>query len=78
MFTLIAHPHFFMEINDKLRTLTKIFHSYTVKPVYNDHPKIVAVVDRWSLFRVIYVMKTVIECPNGGRYRQVVAIWRWS
>ncbi len=23
----------------------------TVKPVYNDHPKIVAVVDRWSLFR---------------------------
>ena len=28
-------------------------HQYTVKPVYNDpwDPKIVTVVDRWSLFR---------------------------
>ena len=31
----------------------------TVKPVYNDHPwdpKIVAVVDRWSLFRGSFVL----------------------
>ena len=31
----------------------------TVKPVYNDHPwdpKMVAVVDRWSLFRGTFVL----------------------
>ena len=29
----------------------KLCFQNTVKPVYNDHPKFVAVVDRWSLFR---------------------------
>jgi hypothetical protein len=35
-------------------TICNLHKKYTVKPVYNDHPwdsKIVAVVDRWSLFR---------------------------
>jgi hypothetical protein len=34
--------------------MTSSLHQGTVKPVYNDHPwdpEIVAVVDRWSLFR---------------------------
>jgi hypothetical protein len=56
--------------------------SETVIPVYNDHPrdpKFVAVVDRWLLFRgsfMLYKMKTGPQ--NGGRYRQVVVIRRWS
>ena len=56
--------------------------SYTVKPVYNDYPwnpKIVAVVERWSLFRGSFLLSKLKMWPqNGGRYRQVVAIWRWS
>ncbi len=47
--------------------------THTVKPVYNDHPKIVAVVDRWLLFR--------------GHFRSIILNWdfksvdvvdRWS
>jgi hypothetical protein len=41
-----------------------LFIMATVKSVYNDHPgvtKTVAVVDRWSLLRVFYVIKA----PNG-------------
>ncbi len=44
-------PHF-VESKPYKQTMTTI--SYTVKPVYNDHPwdpKIVAVVDTWLLFR---------------------------
>ena len=39
----------------------------TVKPVYNDHPwdpKIVAVVDRWSLFRVRFML--YVKAQNGA------------
>ena len=52
---------------------------YAVKLVYNDHPrnpKIVVVVDRWSLFRGTFKFK--MGHQNGGRYRQVVAIQSWS
>ncbi len=55
---------------------------YTVKPVYNDHPrdpKFVAVVDRWSLFRGRFMLWSLkLGLQNGGRCRQVVAIRRWS
>jgi hypothetical protein len=54
------------------------FIEYTVKPVYNDHPwdpKIEAFVGRWSLFRG-HLPK--LGPQNGGRYRQLVAIRRWS
>ena len=50
--------------------------TYTVKPVYNDHPwdpKIVAVVDRWSLFRGHLSNKKFKLGPlNGGRCRLVL------
>ena len=65
------------------KTLNNNRKNSTVKPVYNDHhwdPKIVAVVDRWSLFRDHLCNKSsewgLIN--GGGRYRQVVAIRRWS
>ncbi len=48
----------------------------TVKPVYDDQPrdsKIVAVVDRWSLFRGHLCNKSS-ECD----YKMVVDIRRWS
>jgi hypothetical protein len=50
---------FWIKTSDsKFRNLKKLFkhNAYTVKPVYNDHPrdtKLVAVVDKWSLFRGI-------------------------
>jgi len=37
----------------------QLIFEYTVKPVYNDHPretKFVAVVDRWSLFRGSFIL----------------------
>ena len=44
--------------------------------MYNDHPrdpKIVAVVDRWSLFRGSFMLYTLILGPkNRDRYLQVV------
>ncbi len=49
---------------------------YAVKPVYNGHPrdlKIVAVVDRWSLFRGTFMLltrKTVTQ--NSGCYSEVI------
>ena len=49
-----------------------------VKPMYNDHPldpKIVTVVDSWSLFRDQLYTKPSI---NGDDYRQVVAMPRWT
>jgi len=70
-----------------------MMHKYTVKPVYNDHPwdpKIVAVVDSWSLFRGHLCCKSLIwdlkmevvidmwSLLGGGRYWEVVAIGRWS
>ncbi len=48
-----------------------------VKPVYNHKPgdpKIVAVFDRWSLFRG----QLKLYLGNGGRYGQVVTIRSWS
>jgi hypothetical protein len=39
----------------------------TVKPVFNDHPwdpKILAVVDRWSLLEVIYITKAEIDASK--------------
>jgi len=48
----------------------------TVKPVYNDHPrdpKIVAVVDRWSLFRGHLCSKSL-----KWDLKIVVVIDRWS
>ncbi len=49
---------------------------YTVKPVYNDHPrdpKIVAVVDRWSLFRGHLCYKT-----SNWDLKIVAVVDRWS
>ena len=48
----------------------------TVKPVYNDHPwdpKIVAVIDRWSLFRGRL-------CSKSSKWdlQMVVVIYKWS
>ncbi len=54
----------------------------TVKPVCNDHPcdlKLVAVVDRWSLFKgssMLYKFK--MGPQKHGRCRQVAAIQRCS
>ena len=71
----------FMFENDFLKK-TYIRIENTVKHVYNDHPwdpKFVAVVDRWSLFRGTFMLQKFKMGPqNGGRYRQVVAIRRWS
>ena len=54
----------------------------TVNPGYNDHPwdpKIVVVVDRWSLLRGHLCYKSSNKgSQNGSRYRQLVAVWRWS
>ncbi len=53
-----------------------IFISYTVKPVYNDHPwdpKVVAVVGRWSLFRGHLCCKSPI-----WDLKMVVVVDRWS
>ena len=51
---------------------------YTVKPVYNEHPrepKFVAVFDWWLLFRGSFVLLKVKMGPqNGGRCRQVFVI----
>ena len=48
----------------------------TVKPVYNDHPrdpKVVTVVDRWSLFRGSFMLWKLKMVPqSGGRYSEVV------
>ena len=44
----------------------------TVKPVYND-PKIVAVVDRWSLFRGYLCKKNSKWDPKMG-----IVVARWS
>ncbi len=42
-------------------------------------PKIVADIDIWLLFRGHLCKKKFQNGPqNGGRYKQVVAIWRWS
>ncbi len=44
----------------------------TVKQLYNDYPrdpKLVAVVDRWSFFKGIFMLRRL---QNGGRCRQVV------
>jgi hypothetical protein len=53
----------------------------TANFVYNDHPrnpKIVSVVDRWSLFRGSFMLqKLKAGLHHIGRYRQVVAIRRW-
>jgi len=50
--------------------------------VYNDHPrnpKFVAVVGRWSLFRGNFILWNLkLGLKNGGRYRQVVVVRRWS
>ena len=50
--------------------------------MYNDHPwdpKIVAVIDRWSLFRGHFWYESSNgTTQNGGRCWQVVAIRRWS
>jgi hypothetical protein len=55
----------------------------TVKLVYNDHSrdtKFVAVVDRWSLFKISFMLLQGLKLgiQNSGRWRQVVAIRRWS
>ena len=54
----------------------------TVIPGYNVHPrdpKIVAVVDRWSLFRGRFMLLKLKMGPqNSGCCRQVAAIRRWS
>ncbi len=54
----------------------------TVKLVYNDHPRdpeLVAVVVRWPLFRGNFMLQYLkMGLQNGGRYRQVVVIRRWS
>jgi len=55
--------------------------TYTVKPVYNDHPrdpKKVTVLDRWSLFSGHLCYIVVIYVIDSGRCWQVVAIRRWS
>ncbi len=65
--------HFFSKFSE---TECNKKNAYTVKLVYNDHPwdpKIVAVVDGWSLF-----IGTKWPPQNGCRYMQVVAIHRWS
>ncbi len=52
----------------------------TVKPVYKDHPwnpKIVAVVDWWSLFKGHLCSKSSKWDLKMGRYWQVVAIRMW-
>ncbi len=49
---------------------------YTVKPVYNDHPwdsKIVAVADRWSLFKDHFSNKY-----SNLDFKMVVVVDRWS
>ncbi len=50
--------------------------------MYNDHPrdpKLVAVVDRWSLFRGSFILWKLKSGPrNSGRCRQAVVIRRWS
>ena len=54
----------------------------TVKPVYKDHsrdPKIVAVDDRWSLFRGSFIIKKLEKGPQkSGRCWRMVTIRRWS
>jgi hypothetical protein len=55
---------------------------YTVNLVYNAQPwdpKIVAVVDSWSLFSGnLFIKKFQMGPQNSGRYRHVVAIRKWS
>ena len=54
----------------------------TVKPLYNDHPqspKIVAVVDGWSLFKdYLCYKRSNWDLDVVVIVGQVVAIWRWS
>jgi len=60
-------------INEKINDASN---TSTVKPVYNDHPwdpKLVAVVDRGSLFRGYLSSKTPI-----WDIKMVVVIDRWS
>ncbi len=63
-----------------------LFELSTVKPVYNDHPKIVAVVERCGrCSEVIYEINQHEGPQNGGRYRHSIrcysilfeAIRRW-
>ncbi len=59
--------------NQSKNTLKKL---YTVKPVYNDHPwdpKILAVVDRWSLFRGHLCYKR-----SNMDLKTVAVVDRWS
>ncbi len=57
--------------------------AFKVKPVFNDHPwdsKIVAIVDRWSLFKGHFKNKYSnwdFKMLVAGRCRQMVAIQRW-
>jgi hypothetical protein len=56
---------------------------YTFKPMYNDHPrdpKIVAVVEKWSLFRCHLCNKSSKWDHKMAvrRYGLVVVIRRWS
>jgi hypothetical protein len=58
----------------------------TVKPVYNDHPrdpKIVAVVDRWSLFRGQLLnkspnwnLKIVVVSKGKGAMKEKKVEWK--
>jgi hypothetical protein len=63
------------------RNLINNYNYCTVKLVYNDQPwdpKVVAVVDRWSLFKGFFVLlKLKTGTHHISYYRQVVAIQRW-
>ncbi len=71
-----------LDIFKGIITFKYLWHNVsTVKPVYNDHtrdPKIVAIVDRWSLFRGHFVTKyqigtyKLLPLLTGGRYLEVV------
>ena len=54
-----------------LQTQDQLIYLYTVKRVYNGTQRIVAIVDNFHWY-------FKIGPQNGGRYRQVVAAWRWS
>ena len=58
------------------KELHRVTNRYTVKPVYNDHPRdpeIVVIVERWSLFRGQLCDKNIKPGPQkGGCYLKVV------
>jgi len=62
--------------NSSIGCITYFNNSYTVKPVYNDHPqdpKCVAVADRWSLFRGSFMSQKLTLRP-----KKVVVVDKWS